>query len=66
MNKETIEIRIDKTGGFTFEAKEGFAGQSCTEKTKDLEIALGGVIVDSEKTDDYYKDGDNPLNLNIY
>lgn len=55
MNKEVVEIRINEEGGFTFRAKEGFSGSSCVERTKNLEIALGGKAVSSQKTDDYYK-----------
>lgn len=65
MNREVVEIRVNSEGNFTFEAKEGFTGQSCIEKTKDLELALGGVAYDSQKKDEYYQSDDNPLNLNL-
>lgn len=64
MKKEVVEIRINNEGNFTFKAKEGFAGASCVERTKDLEMALGGKIIDNEKTSDYYKPDDKP-SLNI-
>lgn len=54
MRKETVEIRINEKGGFTFQAKEGFSGASCIERTRDLELALGGVAVNQEKTKEYY------------
>ena len=66
MNKEVVEIRINTKGGFTFKAKEGFAGTSCVERTKDLELALGGHAVSKEKTDDYYKSGaKDPLRVKL-
>ena len=66
MKKEVVEIRVDSKGGFTFEAKEGFEGSSCIERTKDLEVALGGKAVSTEKTKDYYKpDDSDPLRIKI-
>lgn len=66
MRKEVVEIRINTEGGFTFQAKEGFAGTSCIERTKDLELALGGRAVSQEKTDDYYKNDDqSPLRIKL-
>ena len=48
------------------QAKEGFAGESCREKTKQLELMLGGEAVSTENTSAYYdSDGDNDINLNL-
>lgn len=60
MRKEVVEIRINEKGDFTFKAKEGFSGTSCVERTRDLELALGGVEVKSEKTKEYYDN--DPIN----
>lgn len=66
MQKQVIEIRIKKDGAYTLEAKEGFAGESCREKTRNLELMLGGEAVASENTAAYYEDdGDNDINLNL-
>ena len=66
MKKEVVEIRINKKGDFTFKAKEGFSGTSCVEKTRDLELALGGIEVKSEKTKEYYdSDPTNSAFINI-
>jgi hypothetical protein len=66
MKKEVVEIRINTTGGFTFKAKEGFSGESCIERTKDLELALGGKMVSQEKTKDYYRPDDaDPLTIKL-
>ena len=35
-DKQNIRITIDKTGAYRFEAMEGFSGQSCVEKTKNI------------------------------
>ena len=66
MKKEVVEIRIDEKGNFSFRAKDGFSGSSCIEKTKQLELILGGNAVSQSKTSDYYKpDDSNPLKINI-
>lgn len=66
MNKQVIQITIKKDGSYTLEAKEGFAGESCREKTKHLELMLGGEAVATENTSAYYdSDGDNDVNLNL-
>lgn len=66
MNKQVIQIRIKKDGSYTLEAKEGFAGESCREKTKHLELMLGGEAVSSENTSAYYDyDGSDDMNLNL-
>ena len=66
MRKEVVEIRINEKGGFTFQAKEGFSGSSCVERTKDLELALGGRRVSQEKTKEYYdSDPGSPLRINL-
>ena len=67
MRKEVVEIRINEEGGLTFQAKEGFSGASCVERTRDLELALGGRAVSQQKTDDYYKNDDqSPLRIKLY
>lgn len=68
MRREVVEIRIDNKGNFTFEAKEGFAGESCIERTRDLELALQGKgkAVSTEKTKAYYEGGDaSPVTIKL-
>ena len=66
MQKQVIEIRIKKDGAYTLQAKEGFTGESCREKTRNLELMLGGEAVDTVNTPAYYEDdGDNDINLNL-
>lgn len=66
MKKETVEIRINENGGFSLQAKEGFKGSSCVKRTQDLELALGGRVVSTEKTKEFYEgDPTNPVTLNI-
>ena len=49
-----VRVVIDEKGGFSFEALEGFAGESCVAQTREIEIALGGVEISEGKTDAYY------------
>lgn len=65
LTKKTVEIKIDKKGNFVLEAKEGFAGTSCTEQTKQLEIVLGGTAVDSGKTNAYFDDDFSPVSIEL-
>lgn len=68
MEKQVVEIRIKKDGSYTVQAMEGIQGQNCREKTRELEVMLGGEAVSTENTKAYYEDdGDNlnSLNLNL-
>ena len=62
--KKKIKVTIDPKGNFTLEAKEGFAGEECVEKTQELEVAIGGTVVDEGKTDDFYRDPSDPIKIN--
>jgi hypothetical protein len=65
LTKKSIQIKVDKAGGFVLEAKEGFAGTSCLEQTKTLELVLGGTESDSGKKDSYYDGDSNPISINL-
>ena len=66
MIKRKVRITIDKKGAYSMEALEGFSGQSCVEKTKNIELILGGSEIDGGKTGSYY-DGDDtaPISINL-
>ena len=65
LTERKIKIIIDKKGQYTLIAGEGFTGESCLEKTKNIEMALGGVEVDGGKTDSYYDGDEDPISINI-
>jgi hypothetical protein len=66
LTKRNVRITIDSKGQYTLEAGEGFSGASCLEKTKNLEVALGGTAIDEGKTGSYYDgDGDSPVTINL-
>ena len=54
MRKQDIEIVISPTGEVTFTVK-GVKGASCIDETKFLEDALGGEVVERQKTSEYYE-----------
>lgn len=66
MNKQVVEIRIKADGSYVLEALEGFGGESCREKTKQLELMLGGEATKTENTSAFYdEDGDNDVSLSL-
>jgi hypothetical protein len=54
MHKQDIEIVINAKGEVTFQVK-GMKGGSCLGETKFLEQALGGEVIDQQKTSEYYE-----------
>ena len=52
--KQDIEIVINAKGEVTFEVK-GVKGGSCLDETKFLEQALGGGVLEQQKTGEYYE-----------
>lgn len=58
MRKQDIEITISPTGQVTFTIK-GVKGASCLSETEFLEKALGGDVLDREKTSEFYEQGES-------
>ena len=54
MHKQDIEIVINAKGEVTFQVK-GVKGGSCLDETKFLEQALGGEVIDQQKTAEFYE-----------
>ena len=54
MRKQDIEIVINAKGEVTFQVK-GMKGGSCLDETKFLEQALGGGVLEQQKTGEYYE-----------
>lgn len=54
MRKQDIEIVISPTGEVSFTVK-GVKGPSCLDETKFLEQALGGGVIEQQKTGEYYE-----------
>jgi DUF2997 family protein len=58
VHKQDIEIVIKPNGEVTFQVK-GVKGASCLDETKFLEAALGGEVVEQEKTGEYYEQSES-------
>lgn len=54
MRKQDIEIVIAPDGKVSFTVK-GVKGSACLDETKFLEQALGGAVLEREKTGEYYE-----------
>ena len=54
MRKQDIEIVISPDGKVSFTVK-GVKGPDCLSETKFLEDALGGEVLDRQKTSEYYE-----------
>jgi hypothetical protein len=54
MRKQDIEIVIAPNGDVSFTVK-GVKGSSCLLETKFLEEALGGAVVEQQKTGEFYE-----------
>ena len=63
--KKKVKITIDKKGNYTIKTEEGFVGEECVNKTQELEVAIGGTVIDEGKTDAYYQDPEDPIKINI-
>ena len=61
-----VKITVAQDGTYKMTALEGFSGQSCVEQTKNLELILGGEVIDSGKTEDYYGPDDSPVSIDIF
>ena len=56
MRKQEMQITISPTGVVSWTAK-GMKGPACLAETKFLEDALGGGVLEQEKTSEYYEEG---------
>ena len=63
--KQVVEITVAKDGTYTFKALEGFSGENCRNQTKQLEMVLGGEMVSSKNTNDYYDGDGGDINVNL-
>ena len=57
MRKQDIEITISPSGEVSFTVK-GVKGSACLDETKFLEAALGGGVLEQEKTSEYYQESE--------
>ena len=66
METKRIKIEVAPKGTYIIHKLEGFSGVSCTGQAQELEVALGGQVVDEGKTDAYYNPDDSaPVSIVI-
>lgn len=50
-----IDITINSDGTTDIDLKEGFSGMSCIEKSKQIELIIGGVQVEQKEKPEFYE-----------
>ena len=63
MKRATITINED--GSTEIDLKEGFSGMSCIEKSKEIELLIGGEQVEQKQKPEMFKGGDVSIDLGI-
>ena len=63
MKKATITINED--GSTEIDLKEGFSGMSCIEKSKEIELLIGGEQVEQKQKPEMFEGGDVSIDLGI-
>ena len=60
-----IEITINGDGTTDIDLKEGFSGMSCVEKSKQIELIVGGTPIKREEKPEYYEPESIDLGIDI-
>ena len=63
MKKATITINED--GSTEIDLKEGISGMSCVEKSKEIELLIGGEQVEQKQKPEMFEGGDVSVDLGI-
>ena len=63
MKKMVITINADGTSDI--DLQEGFSGMSCVEKSREIELILGGEQVEQKTKPEMYEGGDISIDLGI-
>ena len=48
-------ITINEDGSTEIDLQEGFSGMSCVEKSKEIELIIGGQQVEQKEKPEYYE-----------
>ena len=59
-----MDIVLNPDGTTEIDLKEGFSGMSCVEKSKQLEIIIGGTQVEQKEKPEYYE-ADTSVDIGI-
>lgn len=61
-----MEITINNDGTTEIDLQEGFSGMSCVEKSKQIELIIGGSSIEQKEKPEYFEpDTDINIDLNI-
>lgn len=60
-----VKIVINEDGTTDIDLLEGFSGMSCVEKSKEIELLLGGEQIEQKEKPEYYEAEDNSIDLGI-
>lgn len=52
---KAMDITINADGTTDIDLKEGFSGMSCVEKSKQIELIIGGSVVEQKEKPEYYE-----------
>ena len=59
-----VDITINSDGTTDIDLKEGFSGMSCVEKAKQIELIIGGSVIEQKEKAEYYEQ-DEAIDLGI-
>lgn len=59
-----MDIVFNPDGTTEIDLKEGFSGMSCVEKSKQLEIIIGGTQIEQKEKPEYYE-ADTSVDIGI-
>lgn len=60
-----VDIIINEDGSTEIDLVEGFSGMSCVEKSKEIELLIGGEQIDRKEKPEMYEGGDVSIDLGI-
>ena len=61
-----VDITINSDGTTDIDLKEGFSGMSCVEKAKQIELIIGGPVIEQKEKAEYYEQDESiDLGINI-
>ena len=60
-----MQITINADGTSDIDLQEGFSGMSCIEKSKEIEVILGGEKVEQKQKPEMFEGDDLSIDLGI-
>lgn len=60
-----MDITINADGTTDIDLKEGFSGMSCVEKSKQIELIIGGTPIERKEKSEYYEPESVDIGIDI-